>query len=300
MIFPHFIKKGSTIGIIAPAGRIDIESIRYAEKLLIDRGFKVEFGEHVLNAFYQFAGNDAHRLSDLQQMLDRQDIEAILCARGGYGAIRIVNELDWTGFLKHPKWIVGYSDITVLHSVLQNQLGMASIHGIMPKNYSSKLMDDPDMDWLFRILMGNLPSYHIPSHQLNKTGSATGELTGGNLSLLYALRGTKYDIDPKGKILFIEDVGEYLYHLDRMIHNLKLGGILEQISGLVVGQFSEMKDNDTPFGFSAYEIVHEAVKDYNYPVLFNFMAGHSPLNLPLVFGKTVTLHVTSEGAELMF
>jgi muramoyltetrapeptide carboxypeptidase len=300
MIFPHFIKKGSTIGIIAPAGRIDIESIRYAEKLLIDRGFKVEFGEHVLNAFYQFAGNDAHRLSDLQQMLDRQDIEAILCARGGYGAIRIVNELDWTGFLKHPKWIVGYSDITVLHSALQNQLGIASIHGIMPKNYSSKLMDDPDMDWLFRILTGDLPSYHIPSHQLNKTGSATGELTGGNLSLLYALRGTKYDIDPKGKILFIEDVGEYLYHLDRMIHNLNLGGILEQISGLVVGQFSEMKDNDTPFGFSAYEIVHEAVKDYNYPVLFNFMAGHSPLNLPLVFGKTVTLHVTSEGAELMF
>ena len=300
MVFPPFIKEGSTIGIIAPAGRINVESIRFAEKLLTERGFKVVLGEHLLNAFYQFAGNDAHRLWDLQQMLDRQDVEAIFCARGGYGAIRVVNQIDWAGFLRHPKWIVGYSDITVLHSALQNKLDIASVHGPMPKNFSSKLMDDPDMDWLFKILSGEMPKYQIPSHPLNKTGFATGILTGGNLSLLYALRGTKYDVNPKGKILFIEDVGEYLYHLDRMIHNLKLGGILEQISGLVVGQFTEMKDNDTPFGFSAEEIILEALKEYDFPVLFNFMAGHSPLNLPLVLGKTVTLQVKPEGAELLF
>jgi muramoyltetrapeptide carboxypeptidase len=300
MIFPHFIKEGSTIGIVAPAGRIDVESIRYAEKLLSERGFNVILGEHLLNAFYQFAGNDAHRLWDLQQMLDRQDVDAIFCARGGYGAVRVIDQIDWAGFSMHPKWIVGYSDITVLHAALQNRLGIASIHGPMPKNFSSKLMDDPDMDWLFKILSGEMPNYQIPPHPFNRAGSTSGVLTGGNLSLLYALRGTKFDITPIGKILFIEDVGEYLYHLDRMMHNLKLGGVLEQISGLVVGQFTGMKDNDTPFGFSADEIILEAVKEYDYPVIFNFMAGHSPLNLPLVLGKTVTLHVNPEGAELMF
>lgn len=300
MIFPKPLSKGSTIGIVSPAGKIDIETIRYAEKWLHNIGYKVVVGQHANNVYHQFAGTDEHRATDLQLMLNRTDVDAIFCARGGYGTIRIIDYIDFTHFLENPKWIIGFSDITVLHACLQNTLKVASIHGPMPKNFPGKTLEDEDMIHLFNILQGDLPTYEFSSHPLNRVGVAEGLLVGGNLSLLYALRGTPYDFEPHGKILFIEDLSEYLYHLDRMMNNLRLSGFLKQLSGLVVGQFTEMKDNDSPFGLSAYEIILDAVKDYNYPVVFDFPAGHTGVNMPLVLGKRINLKAINNEIQIKF
>ena len=300
MIFPKFIKEGATIGIVAPAGKIDNESVNYSKTFLHELGFKVVLGENVFDVYHQFAGSDTLRASDLQHMLNCSDVDVIMCARGGYGTSRIINNLDFTHFLQSPKWIVGYSDITVLHSMLQNRLGVASIHGPMPKNFPGKSHEDQDIKNLFDILKGELPRYEVQDNPLNRPGEAEGVLIGGNLSILYSLRGTSLDFDPHGKILFIEDVGEYLYHLDRMMMNLKNGGVLKCLRGMIVGQFTEMKDSETPFGATPYEIIHEAVKEYNYPVLFGFPAGHGAVNQPLVFGKRITLSVTQQGSNLIF
>ena len=300
MIFPRFIKEGATIGIVAPAGKIEKEIVENAGEFLHKLGCNVVLGDNVLNVHNQFAGEDQHRAADFQHILNRSDIDVIMCARGGYGTNRIINDLDFSHYLQDPKWIVGYSDITVLHAMLQNRLGIASVHGQMPKNFADKDPNDSDIVNLFNILKGILPEYETPSHPLNRPGEAEGELIGGNLSILYSLRGTSLDFDPHGKILFIEDVGEKLYHLDRMMMNLKNGGVLKCLRGLVVGRFTEMIDSDTPFGADAYEIIHDAVKEYNYPVLFNFPAGHVKENQPLVFGKRVTLVVDSGGGRLIF
>ncbi|TRX72396.1 LD-carboxypeptidase [Carboxylicivirga sp. M1479] len=300
MIFPKSLEKGSTIGIIAPAGKIDAETIHFAEKLLHKRGYKVVIGDNVHNTFHQYAGNDEHRTADLQHMLNSRDIDAIFCARGGYGTIRIIDEIDFTHFLEYPKWIIGYSDITVLHAALQNKVGVASIHGPMPKNFPDKDEDEEDMEALFNMLHGEMPCYVIKPHCLNRKGEASGLLIGGNLSLIQALRATDLDPNPHGKIMFIEDLSEYLYHLDRMMQNLKLSGFLKELSGIVVGDFTDMKDNDDPYGQSALEIIKEAVAEYDYPVMFGFPAGHNHLNLPLVLGKRVALKVDDEECKLEF
>ncbi len=300
MIFPKSLTKGSTIGIVAPAGKTDAETIHFAEKFLHKKGYKVVLGDNVTNTFFQYAGNDEHRKNDLQHMLNSKDIDAIFCARGGYGTIRIIDQLDFTHYLEYPKWIVGYSDITVLHAALNHKVGVASIHGPMPKNFPDKAVDEEDIENLFKLLHGERPNYTIKPCQLNRHGKAEGILIGGNLSLIYALRATDIDPDPHGKILFIEDLSEYLYHLDRMMQNLKLSGFLSQLSGLVVGDFTDMKDNNDPYGQNALEIIKEAVSGYNYPVLFNFPAGHSHLNQPLIFGKRVSLNITENNCHLTF
>ena len=300
MIFPKSLEKGSTIGIVAPAGKIDAETIHFAEKFLHKRGYKVVLGDNVCNAFHQYAGNDEHRKNDLQHMLNSKDIDAIFCARGGYGTIRIIDQLDFTHYLEYPKWIVGYSDITVLHAALNHVVGVASIHGPMPKNFPDKSDDDEDIENLFKLLHGELPCYTTKPCTLNRSGEAEGILIGGNLSLIYALRSTDYDPNPHGKILFIEDLSEYLYHIDRMMQNLKLSGFLKQLSGIIVGDFTDMKDNDDPYGQNACEIIKEAVAEYDYPVMFRFQAGHNHLNQPLVFGKRVTLSVSDENCQLIF
>ncbi|MCU4163909.1 S66 peptidase family protein [Carboxylicivirga caseinilyticus] len=300
MIFPKSLTKGSTIGIVSPAGKIDSETIHFAEKFLLSLGYKVVVGENAGNAYHQFAGNDEHRASDLQKMLNRTDIDAIFCSRGGYGTGRIIDKLDFSHFLDNPKWIVGYSDITVLHARLQNELKIASIHGPMPKNFPDKSKDDEDMLQLFKILHGELPTYKFKPHLLNRNGDAEGLLIGGNLSLIQALRSTPYDAEPHGKILFIEDVSEYLYNLDRMMYNLKLSGYLKQLSGLIVGQFTEMKDNDKKFGLTAYEIIKEAVSEYDYPVIFGFPAGHGNINMPLVLGKRITMSACNCDVKIKF
>ncbi len=300
MIFPRFLSEGATIGIVAPAGKIDIETIDFSKEFLHKLGYKVVLGEHLLDTHHQFAGSDESRTADMQHILNSTDIDVVMCARGGYGLNRIIKSLDFTHFLQNPKWIVGFSDITILHSLLQSRLGVASVHGPMPKNFIGKSVDDIDMKNLFNILKGNLPTYEISHHSLSRNGTAEGELIGGNLSILYSLRGTSLDFDPHGKILFIEDVGEKLYHLDRMMMNLKNGGVLKCLRGLIVGQFTEMVDSDTPFGATPYDIILDAVKEFDYPVLFNFPAGHDKENQPLVLGKRVSLSVTQSKGVLEF
>lgn len=298
MIHPPSIKKGDTIGIVAPAGRIDSNIVKQACIRIEHLGFKTKVGKSVHQHHFNFSSTDANRKDDLQEMMDDENIKAIVCTRGGYGAIRIVDQLDFTGIIKSPKWLVGFSDITVLHAALQKH-DLASIHGPMTKSFSNYTDSSADVDILFAFLEGQSPEYVINPYPTNRLGKTTGTLVGGNLSLIHALRGTKYDFDPNGKILFIEDLSEYLYHLDRTMYNLKLGGVLEKLSGLVVGQFTDMHDNETPFGQGIEEIIYNAVAEYNYPVAFNFPAGHIETNYPLILGDKVELNVKDDEVSLV-
>ena len=299
MFFPPFIKNYATIGLAAPAGHVAPEVVDQAKRILGDAGFKVISGRYIDQSHHQFAASDTARLADLQQMLDHPDIDIILCLRGGYGTIRIVEQLDFTLFKKHPKWLIGFSDITVLHAAFQNE-GISSIHAAMPKSWRNEEGLTDDFNLLLKFLKGEWTSYNTTPHPLNRAGEASGVLRGGNLSLLYALRGTPYDFNPDGTILFIEDLSEYLYHIDRMMHNLKLGGVLRKISGLVVGHFTDLKDNNTPFGQTVEEIIMEAVREYDYPVLFGFPAGHQSPNYPMVLGSRVKVTVDNEGGQLSY
>lgn len=298
MIHPPSIKKGDTIGIVAPAGKMDENIIEQACLRIKNLGYKTKIAKYVHQHHFNFSSTDENRKNDLQTMLDDTEIKAILCSRGGYGTIRIIEEVDFSVFKKNPKWVIGFSDITVLHAAI-NKNGIASIHGPMCKNFLNYTESSIDIDILFSFLEGESPEYFINAYPTNRAGTSTGILTGGNLSILHALRGTKYDFDPRGKILFIEDLSEYLYHLDRIMYNLKLGGILEKISGLVVGQFTDMKDNEVAFGQTIEEIIYNSVAEYNYPVAFNFPAGHIETNFPLILGDSVQLTVSEKEASLI-
>ena len=296
MQIPAYLKKGDTVAIIATARKISKEEINPAIQFLESYGLSVVCGEHVFKAENQFAGSDAQRSSDLQWALDAKNIKAIIIARGGYGTIKLLETIDFTEFKKYPKWLVGYSDVTVLHSAI-HQLGIASLHATMPLNFSKNTEATRS---LIAALFGTHHDIRIDSHFLNKTGTATGELVGGNLSLLYALSGTPYDIDTTDKILFIEDLDEYLYHVDRMMMQLKLSGKLKNLKALVVGGMTDMKDNAIPFGKIEEEIILDAVKEYHYPVCFDFPAGHIDRNLALYFGKNIELNVESRTTTLKF
>ncbi|MFA8435942.1 MAG: LD-carboxypeptidase [Marinifilaceae bacterium] len=298
MYQPPALRKGDRIGIVAPAGRIAKEKVIPAVKRFEDWGLKVVMGNHVFSDYNQFAGKDKDRLQDLQDMLDDSNIRAIVCARGGYGCIRILEHLDFDLFMRNPKWIVGYSDITVFHSYLNHILGVESLHSTMPVNFPGDGKETPALNSLQSSLFGQVPSYHIQPHPLNRKGVAETELVGGNLSILYSLRGTAMDVETHGKILFIEDLGEELYHLDRMLMNLKIAGKLAELSGLIVGGMTDMKEGDPSFGKSAYEIIREAVEGYSYPVVFNFPAGHIPDNRTLPMGRFLRLEVEEEGVRL--
>lgn len=298
MIHPPSLQKGDSIGIVAPAGRIDYAIIGQASQRIEQMGYKVKLGEFLNSHHYNFSSTDQHRKNDLQHMMDDKEVKAILCTRGGYGSIRFVDELDFTAIMQNPKWLIGFSDITVLHAAFQKH-GLCSIHGPMCKSFLNYTETGADIDILFSLLSGQSPQYLINPYPTNRLGLAKGIIIGGNLSLLHALRGTKFDFDPQGKILFIEDISEYLYHLDRMMFNLKLGGVLDKLAGLVVGQFTEMKDNETPFGESIEEIIFKNVAAYNYPVAFNFPAGHIETNYPLIFGAEVELQVKENEVSLV-
>lgn len=290
MYQPTALEKGDKIGIISPAGKIEPEKVGIAVTMLERLGLKVVLGKHVFDEYHQFAGRDLNRLKDFQQMLDDPEIKAILCARGGYGCVRILEHVDFDLFLRKPKWIIGYSDITVFHSYLNSILDVESLHSVMPINF----IDDEtgkSVETLFSALMGEFEDYKIQPHELNRLGVAEGELIGGNLSILYSLRGTNMDFETHGKILFIEDVGEELYHLDRMMHNLRMGGKLSELQALVVGGFSGMKEGDPKFGTSTYEIINEAVESYTYPVVYDFPAGHINNNWTLPLGRYVKIAV---------
>jgi muramoyltetrapeptide carboxypeptidase len=294
MITPSPLQPGLKIRIVSPAGKIDKKHVLPAVEWLRKQGYLVELGKHVFAKHFQFAGTDDQRKEDLQEALDDPDCSAIICSRGGYGTVRIIDQLNFSNFLEHPKWLVGFSDITILHCCLNNYQA-ASIHGVMPRYFfDDNGQPKEDLTSLMQLLKGNPADYEIEANVFNRTGSADGELIGGNLSIVCSLQGTFYDLDTDGKILFLEDIDEYLYHTDRMMHQLKLSGKLDNLAGLVVGDFSDMKDDDSPFGQSVHEIISDAISDYSYPVCFGFPAGHDKKNLALTFGKAWELKVGKE------
>jgi muramoyltetrapeptide carboxypeptidase len=298
MLKPDYLKKGDRIRIVSPAGKVEKEKISAGVKLFEQAGFEVVWGDHVFDHHFQFAASDASRLHDLQQALDDPECKAIVCARGGYGAIRLVNQLDFSAFRRQPKWLVGFSDITVLHARIQHA-GFCSIHGAMPGFYLRDKLPTESFNELLKALKGETGLLEVAAHEFNRPGKVSAKLVGGNLSIVYSLMGTRLEPELAGNILFIEDLGEYLYHLDRIMHSLKLSGKLKKLKGLLVGGFTEMKDNDAPFGQSALEIIRDAVKAYDFPVCFDFPAGHIDRNLPLVFGARYQLKVNeSTGSTL--
>ena len=294
---PPCIKPGAKIRIVSPAGKVNEKYIIPAVEWLQRQGYQVVLGEHVFARHYQFAGTDSQRLSDLQSAIDDTETAAIICSRGGYGTVRIIEKLNFGALQSHPKWIVGFSDITILHACL-NKLGLATIHGAMPRYFLNNGEPTENLQSLLQILTAGKASYSFENSEQNRTGKASGELVGGNLSIISSLQGTKYEIETDGKILFIEDIGEFLYHTDRMIHQLKLAGKFNNLAGLVIGNFTDMKDNEQPFGLTVNEIIAEAVHDFNFPVAYEFPAGHDEKNLALVFGKKWELSVSNEQSNL--
>ena len=290
MIFPEYLQKGDRIRIVAPAGKVSKDKLLPGIELLQDMGYEVIDGKHVFDRHFQYAGTDEQRASDFQEAINDTQTKAIICARGGYGSVRIIEKLDFSYFLKSPKWLVGFSDITVFHSVL-NKLGLASIHGAMPAFFLENKKPTKSFHSLMEVLTSGNSELKFESHSLNLKGSCSGELVGGNLSLLYSLQGTPWQLDTKGKILLIEDLSEYLYHLDRMMQNFKLSGQLNDLAGLVVGGFTEMQDNESPYGKSAYEIIYEAIEGCHFPVCFDIPSGHIPKNLSLMLGANYQLQV---------
>lgn len=288
MIIPPLVNPGDKIGIVSTASKIDRQVVEPAIQLLKTMDYRVEIGEHSFSQYHQYASTDDNRAYDLQVMIDNPEIKTIICSRGGYGSLRTLELINWNKFMQNPKWIVGFSDVTVLHSKL-NRLGYASIHGVMPGYFLKNDNPSPSFQTLLDALTGHPLKYKISANENNRPGNVTGELIGGNLSILYSLRGTSYDIDTRGKILFIEDIGEYLYHLDRMMMNLKTGGKLEHLAGLLVGNFSGIKDQDTPYGKSVEEIIFDAVKEYDFPVIFDFPAGHCENNFALRLGTDISI-----------
>ena len=248
-------------------------------------------GNNLFEEDHQFAGSLAQRLSDFQQALDDNSVKAILCARGGYGTVQLIDEIEFSNFKEHPKWIIGYSDVTVLHNHINQNYQVQTLHATMPINFQTT--EKESLISLKAALFGEDFLYEFANTSMNRAGNARGILVGGNLSILYSLTGTLSQIDTAGKILFIEDLDEYLYHVDRMIMNLKRAGMLDNLSGLIVGGMSNMNDNTIPYGKTAEEIIAEHVAIYNYPVCFNFDAGHTNTNLALVMGREATLNVGS-------
>jgi muramoyltetrapeptide carboxypeptidase len=297
-MLPPFLNLSDQIRILSPSGVIDSKCIDDSINILTDWGLKVTEGKYARSEYGRFAGTPAERAEDLQQALDDPSVKAILCSRGGYGLAQIIDKLDFTGFVKSPKWVIGFSDISILHNAISN-LGIASIHGIMGMHLSALPVDSEQTQSIKNILFGKLPSYNLSNETNNRTGQATGKLIGGNLAVLMGLRGSRFDMKPKDAILFIEDIGEKPYQIDRMIQGLRLGGVLAQLSGLIVGQFSEC-DEDPLMMQSIQEIILNAVKEYDYPVCFNFPAGHVEYNLPLVLGTKVQLFITKERAEVVY
>lgn len=299
MITPEFLKPGDKVAIVATARKISSAEVEPAIRILKSWGLEVITGDSLYETDRQFAGSDSQRTVDLQTMLDNQEVKAIMCARGGYGTVRIIDELDFTAFVKHPKWIIGYSDITVLHNHINTVHGIETLHATMPVNFPSD-GTLPAVEALKSALLGEAPDYKMASGKLSRAGHARGQVIGGNLSILYSLSGTPSALDTSGKILFIEDLDEYLYHIDRMMMNLKRSGKLENLAGLVVGGMSGMRDNAVPYGMTAEEIIFDAVKSYKYPVLFDFPAGHIKENMPLIMGREAVLDVNTEGSALTF
>ena len=290
IIIPAYLKPGDTIGVVCTARKISVEEINLALSVFEKWGLRVVLGKNMLNSYNQFSGTDEERAEDLQTMLDDPNIKAVISARGGYGTVRIIDHIDFNAFKKSPKWVIGYSDITVLHSHI-HQYNVASIHATMPINFG---VLPEATESLRRALMGEKNEYLFQAHAFNRNKNINGKIVGGNLSLLYALNNTPSDLNTDGKILFIEDLDEYLYHVDRMMMNMKRSGKLKNLKALVVGGMSDMKDNAVPFGKTAEEIILDTVKTYDYPVFFNFPCGHIDQNMALKLGADCSFQVNGD------
>lgn len=291
MIFPASLKKNDLIGIVCPAGFMPAQKAATCIETLQQWGFQVKVGKTLGHQSNYFSGTDAERLSDLQQMLDDKSVKAILCGRGGYGTSRIIDQLDWKAFKKNPKWIIGYSDITVLHSFLFTKLKIASIHAPMAGAFNDDGCKNEYIQSLHSILLGKKNSYKVAPSPLNILGKVTGQLIGGNLTMIAHQIGTDSDLNTKGKILFIEDIGEYIYNIDRMMVQLQRSGKLKTLAGLIVGGMTDMKDTTVPFGQSVEEAILDKIKQYGYPVCFNFPVSHDTPNYALKVGAEYHLKV---------
>lgn len=300
-MLPNFLTIGDKVSIVSPAGKIDGAYIDGAVERLKSWGLNVEVLPHAKGSYGNFSGTIDERASDLQKAIDDPETKAILCSRGGYGLVQIIDKIDITTFENNPKWIIGFSDVTALHN-LCSTIDTASIHSVMAKHLTQLPEDAESIVRLKKLLFGTLPTYEVNTDKLNRSGSAEGKLIGGNLSLIYGLRGTMYDIDAFSTdcILFIEDVSERAYHIDRMMNNLRLSGILENIKGLIVGQFSECIEDAEGMKASIFELIKQNVEEYDYPVIFNFPAGHVDANIPLIIGARTELTVEEDRSVVNF
>jgi muramoyltetrapeptide carboxypeptidase len=298
MILPPFLKAGATIGITCPSSYIAPEKVTTCITVLERWGFRVKMGNTIGTNHHYFSGTDEERLADLQAMLDDPTVDAILMGRGGYGMVRIIDALDFTQFAKRPKWICGFSDITVLLNHIEQNFGIASLHSPMCGAFKPETENENYLRTFYAAVTGESVYHHSTHSRFNRKGEAHGTLTGGNLSLLAHIVGSPSEIDTNGKILFIEDIEEYLYKMDRMLLTLKRAGKFDNLKGLVVGYMTNMLDTERPFGQSIEEIIWDKVKEYDYPVCFNFPCGHEDINHTLTFGAMHTLKVTDNGSVL--
>ena len=297
MIQPQNLQAGDVIGMVCPAGSIPLERVQKCVETLTDWGYQVKIGKTVGTKKDYFSATDAERVADLQEMLNDPNVKAILCARGGYGVSRIIHQLDFSAFLMQPKWIIGFSDITVLHAALQKK-GVMSIHGPMAAAFNKGADGEPYIQALHQILMGTKTAYETNPNGFNQIGSVKAPMIGGNLCLIAHLIGSVNSFDTKGKILFIEDIGEYHYNLDRMLVQIKNAGLFNNLAGLVVGAFTDMKDPSTDFGATALEIIQSHVKLNTYPICFDFPISHELANYPIKEGAIYELNVALDKVSL--
>lgn len=292
-----FLRSGDEIALIATAKKITLEEIQSGISFFEKQNWKVLKGKNLFSEHHQFAGRDIDRIHDLQWAIDHPSVKAIFIARGGYGTLRLIDHLDFSALEKNPKWIIGYSDITALLNHTLAQFNLPGLHASMPINYTQNTPEA--LNSLIEAITKHELNYQLTPHELQKNGRAKGQLFGGNLSLLTAMQGSNSMPDPNGKILFLEDLDEYLYHIDRMILALKRSGIFSKINGLVIGSFTDMKDNPVPFGKNAYEIISEHCAEYSFPIIFNFPAGHQNDNRSLIIGGETEIIATENHVQLL-
>lgn len=292
-----FLQKNDTIGIISTARSVDKRLLEKAIHILENWDLKVIVGKNIYSTDNQFSGTVEQRTNDLQNMIDNPQVKAIFCAKGGYGTAQIVDNLQLSTLYSQPKWIIGFSDVTVLHNHLHSQLNLQSIHATMPLLFSQD-NHEKALQHLKNVLFGKLPSYQFTSFEYNRLGKITAPIIGGNLSIIHSLIGTPSDINTDDKILFLEDLDEYLYHIDRMMIHLKRAGKLTNLAGLVIGGMSDIRDNAIPFGKTAEKIIYDYTKEYDYPICFNAPIGHILDNFPIICGRETTLIVEKKQSHL--